>query len=474
MAPINYDLFSTDLADNCELRHLRQLLSQLDLSELIHEIRLRRKGKGRQDWPIDAMLNAVFAMDVLQHRSVSGFVRELRRNPALMLTLGFELRGAFHCDPTTGGYAAPSDSAFCRFCQLLIEIESDTGALTRVFHAQVDELAQLLPDFGQRTGYDGKSIRSHSTGKILPHKTDETTGEQFTSDPDATWGKHEQFGTDRNGKEVKRTKSWFGYTLHVHGDVRYELPIRYRLAPANESEYVHCEELIEECEQLWFYERCESFVADRGLDSNRIRKRLFDKDILAVIDSRRMWRDKNPHPDRLKVPTRPLNAADRLDTILHTEDGVLYCQCPETKEIRTMHYQGREQQRGTLKWACPAAVYDFTCEGRETCYHRGQVKAGAKTRTVRVKIDPEHLRNFGQLPPNTYKWQRYYNERSAMERIYSRVDHAHLAHDHFLRGKARLELKFTIGFSVMLARACVAVKSGQPHRMRSWASLLAA
>ena len=176
------------------------------------------------------MLNAVFAMDILQHRSVSGFVRELRRNPSLMLTLGFELRGAFHCDPVPGGYAAPSDSAFCRFCQLLIEIESDTGALTRVFHAQVDELAQLLPDFGQRTGC----------------------------------------------------------TLHVHGDVQHELSIRFRLAPANESECVHCEELIEECEELWFYERSESFVADRGLDSNRIRKRLFDKDILAVIDSRRM------------------------------------------------------------------------------------------------------------------------------------------------------------------------------------------
>ena len=67
-----------------------------------------------------------------------------------------------------------------------------------------------------------------------------------------------------------------------------------------------------------------------------------------------------------------------------------------------------------------------------------------------------------------------FNQRFAMERIYLRVDHAHLAHDHFLRGQARLELKFTIGFAVMLARACVAVKSGQPHRMRSWATPLVA
>ena len=49
-----------------------------------------------------------------------------------------------------------------------------------------------------------------------------------------------------------------------------------------------------------------------------------------------------------------------------------------------------------------------------------------------------------------------------------------LAHDHFLRGKARLVLKFTVGYAVMLARACVAVKAGQPEKMRSWASSLAA
>ena len=32
MAPINYDLFSTDHADKCELKHLGELHSQLDLS----------------------------------------------------------------------------------------------------------------------------------------------------------------------------------------------------------------------------------------------------------------------------------------------------------------------------------------------------------------------------------------------------------------------------------------------------------
>ncbi len=113
MALINYDLFASDSADNCELKNLTALLEQLDFSELINEILIRRKGRGRRDWPIEAMLNAVFAIDILQHRSVSGFVRELKRNPALMHVLGFPMRRGFHTDPAFDGYAVPSDSAFC-------------------------------------------------------------------------------------------------------------------------------------------------------------------------------------------------------------------------------------------------------------------------------------------------------------------------------------------------------------------------
>ena len=70
-----------------------------------------------------------------------------------------------------------------------------------------------------------------------------------------------------------------------------------------------------------------------------------------------------------------------------------------------MHYQGYEKQRGTLKWACPAAVNDLQCEVRDECYRLGNVSTAAKTRVVRVKVDPDHLRDFGQLPHSTLKWE---------------------------------------------------------------------
>ena len=123
--------------------------------------------------------------------------------------------------------------------------------------------------------------------------------------------------------------------------------------------------------------RCKSFVADRGLDSNPLRKRLFEAEVLAVIANRNLWQDKNLDPDQLRVATRCLDE-NTIDTMLRTEHGDLYCRCPQSREIRPMHYQGYEKKRGTLKWACPAAVYDLQCQGQDECYRQGNVRAGAR------------------------------------------------------------------------------------------------
>ena len=143
---------------------------------------------------------------------------------------------------------------------------------------------------------------------------------------------------------------------------------------------------------------------------------MFEADILSVIANRNLWQDENLDSDQLRVATRCLDE-NKFDTVLRTEHGDLYCKCPESEQIRPMHYQGYEKQRGTLKWACPAAVNDFQCQGRDECYRLGNVTAGAKTRVVRVKVDPDHLRDFGELPHSTLKWKRLYKQRSALERI---------------------------------------------------------
>ena len=474
MAPIHYDLFWQDYFDYCELDRLRGIFAQIDLTEVRREIRRHRHGKGRQDWPIEAMLQAVLAMIVLQHRSVASFRRELMRNPTLMIALGFELKAAANGERNPWvRYRVPSDGAFSRFKQTLIEVDETTGCVQALFEAQRHKLTDLLPDFGRRVGYDGKAIESHSTGRKLAHRVDPLSGECLTSDPDATWGCHKQFGTDSNGKEVQTNKRWFGYELHLLGDVNYELPIGFTLAPAHESEHPHCEALVSEFIGSECSKRCDSFVADRGLDSNRLRKRLFEADILSVIANRNLWQDENLDSDQLRVATRCLDE-NKFDTVLRTEHGDLYCKCPQSEPIRPMHYQGYEKQRGTLKWACPAAVNDFQCQGRDECYRLGNVTAGAKTRVVRVKVDPDHLRDFGELPHSTLKWKRLYKQRSALERINSRIADSFLMHNHYLRGQRRMALRISMSMTVMLAAACFAIEAGQPQNMRSLVHPLAA
>ncbi len=305
------------------------------------------------------MLRSLYAMSILQHRSTESFGRELQRNPHLMLALGFKLKpseGSDEGDPHRP-CRVPSAAAFSRIRQQLCQLESKTGVIKAEFFRQHQELSERLPDYSKEIGHDGKAIESHSTGQKLAHKRDPKSGERLTSDSDASWGCHKQYGADANGKEKDTKKSWFGYTAHVLADVNYELPINFKLAPANESEHPQCNILVDQFLDSPLFARCDGFVADRGLDNDMLRAKQYRKGVLPVIDTRNLWQEKNLEPDQLQVPSRSLDDSV-CDGIVRTECGDLYCKCPQSGKIRPMSYQGRESQRGTLKWACPA-TYGF-------------------------------------------------------------------------------------------------------------------
>ena len=140
--------------------------------------------------------------------------------------------------------------------------------------------------------------------------------------------------------------------------------------------------------------QCETFVADRDLDNDKIRKQLHERDILAVIDTRNLWEEVNSDPDQLKVPTLSLDA-DVYDTMLRTECGNLYRRCPESRPIRPMHYQGYEKKRGALKWVCPAAAFEFDCEGPGRMPSAGP---GRSQRQVKGGVNQSGLRQSSPAP----------------------------------------------------------------------------
>ena len=451
--------------------------------QIIHHLEVMR-GNGRDDFPVRPMWNAVISGVVFQHPSIEALIRELSRNPSLLQACGFEVlplqakplaelvrdtrSGCVHVvwsEPGEAYYAVPNGWNFSRFLGNLIELEESLGLVSGMIPALRGQLMEVLPDFGQHLGYDGKAIDSHSTGQVS-----RKTGE--SSDPDADWGKHETTGIDgRTGKQWKKIKSWFGYGLHLIADTRYEIPVAVHLTPASHSEQVELRamihELMEESPQL--AERCRDFSADRGLDSAETKALLWDDyRIRPLIDTRELWREERQAPDYdpTKPVTRPLDP-ERVDTIVHTEKGTVHCICPATGEQRDLAFQGFEADRDTLKYRCPAAAYGLECKGQAQCHQAGNVSPGDYGRIVRIKITEQDRRIFAPTPHGSPSWRRGYNRRSALERINNRIDNSFGFERHFIRGQAKMQTRVGLALAVMMAMALGHVKAGRIEQMRS-------
>jgi hypothetical protein len=484
MATIEPTLFSwQDVEARSDLDRFVLVRDHLPDEQMIQYLEVMR-GKGRDDFPVRAMWNAVIAGVVFQHRSIESLIRELSRNLSLLEVCGFEVlplqkkpvaelvrdshsgqMRMVHSEPGEAYYAVPSSWNFSRFLSNAIELEGSLGLVAGMVGTLREQLMEALPGFGQHLGYDGKAIESHSTGQKHRH-----SGE--TSDPDADWGKHETVGSDhRTGKPWTKVKSWFGYGLHRIADTRYEIPVAVHVTPASSSEQIELRAMIRETfeHSAQLAQRCQDFSADRGLDGGETKALLWDDyRIRPLIDSRELWREEKQQPDH--DPTRPITRAldpQRTDTIVYTEKGTVHCICPESGEQRDLAFQGFEADRDTVTYRCPAAAYGLDCQGQARCHKAGGVTPGPYGRIVRINITQQDWRIFVPTPYASPSWQRGYNRRSALERINNRIDHSFGFETHFIRGKAKMQTRVGLALAVMMAMALGHVKAGRLDQMRS-------
>ena len=167
-------LFSWQQVDTAsDLDRLRLVLSALPDEPLVRFLEERR-GRGRDDYPVRAMWNALIAGLVFQHPSAAALIRELWRNSELRQLCGF--------DPLRGLGATPSDDAFGRFLELIIE---HRDKLVEMFQQLVEELSRELPELGRRLAVDSKGIRSAGKPVKDEQKQKEPDGRR---DLDADWG----------------------------------------------------------------------------------------------------------------------------------------------------------------------------------------------------------------------------------------------------------------------------------------------
>ena len=76
-------------------------------------------------------------------------------------------------------------------------------------------------------------------------------------------------------------------------------------------------------------------------------------------------------------------------------------------------------------------------------------------------------RIFVPIARSSYKWERAYAQRTAVERVNSRLDRGFDFEEHFIRGLKKVHLRCTLALTVMLAMALGRVHNQRLDRLRS-------
>lgn len=422
-----------------DLERLRLVTEYMPDEGLMDKLERERKN-GRDDYPVRAMWNAVLAGVVFQHISVESLRRELSRNGQLRYMCGFRASTRKSRGRKKKVEIVPPAWVFTRFLKKLLECEAE---INKIFEQLVEELRELLPDFGKDLAIDSKAIQS------LSNRQNKNSKEDGRRDNDADWGRKEYRGIREDGTAWEKIVKWFGYKLHLIVDSNYELPVAYSLTKASEPDINEAHRIIERLdeERPEVLEICETIEADRGYDDTKLIKKTWDEyKIKPVVDIRNMWKD----PDG----TRQLEG---YENAVYNYKGNVYCYCLETGEKREMAVGGFEEDRETLKKLCPAKQYGIECKCMCTC----PIKQG-----IRIKLE-ENRRIFTPIDRASYKWERYYNKRTSVERVNSRLDESFGFEKHYIRGKKKMEVRCGIALCVMLAMAVGRIKEKQQDKMRS-------
>jgi hypothetical protein len=413
-----------------DLERLKLVIEHMPDESLMRKLEDERKN-GRDDYPVRAVWNTILAGVVFQHESVESLRRELSRNGQLRFICG--LYGA-------GDKAVPPEWVYTRFFKKLFKHEEE---INKIFEGLVEESRILLPGFGKDLAIDSKAISS------LSKRENKNTKRDGRRDKDADWGRKEYRGIGKDGTGWEKIVKWFGYKLHLIVDSNYELPVAYSITKASESDISEAHRMVDKLgeERPEILEACETLEADRGYDDSKLIIKLYDEyRIKPVIDIRNCWKDGEE--------TKQLPG---YDNVVYDYKGKVYCYGEKAREKREMCVGGFEKDRRTLKKLCPAKQYGICCESMETC----KVKQG-----IRISLEIDR-RIFTPIDRASYKWERYYDKRTSVERVNSRLDVSFGFERHYIRGKKKMEVRCGIALCVMLAMAVGRIKEKQQDKMRS-------
>lgn len=101
-------------------------------------------------------------------------------------------------------------------------------------------------------------------------------------DTDAKCGIKEKYYKEDKGNEKIKKETHFGYRVHLMADVDYEIET------ANVAEGKMFKKMLDKDENAEILERTDTATADKGYDDGKLLENLEKRNILPIIDKRKM------------------------------------------------------------------------------------------------------------------------------------------------------------------------------------------
>ena len=348
---------------------------------------------GRKGYSVRGMWSALIAGILRQAHSLADVVRLLGRDKDTRMVCGFSKDNI------------PSHDALGRFLKKLV---GHADLLEKCFADLVKEARQVLPGFGAKLAVDSTDMKAYSNGH-----------HQNPSDKDARWGAR---GAGHHSGPAKDKQLdlyyWFGYKLHLVVDALYELPVSFKVTPANEADTTQMQALLKKAGADQAESRPEAVIADKGYDSKGNNEFVFGECQAAPI-----------------IPIREVEGMQMPD--ICNAKGTPLCSCG-----LEMAFWGRDGNY--LKYRCPEAVGKGVCKSRFKC------TSSPYGYVLKLPINDDPRRH-PPVPRESKKWQRLYRLRTAIERVNSRVKELLGLGTITLRGIGKVTVRASLSLLVMLA-----------------------
>jgi len=385
---------------------LRLVLDTLNIEAFLQHLDGRHRWVGRRGYGARTLWACLIAGIVYTIPTIAELRRHLQVSAELRLLCGLGRTARI-----------PSAATFSRFLTLLA---AQPQVLDAAFQEVVQRFQTAAPDFGQRLAFDSSDVHAAANG----HR-------RQPGDPDARWGVKNKPGGSKNEKYY-----WFGYKLHLAVDVRYELPVAFTVTPANVHDSIQAAPLLEQRDQRLLDAQLATVgtpvlspltqvMADKAYDSAAICQAVLDRGAMPVI------------PLRKSSAAKWVGITNGLGTPI----------CPAHLPYV---FWGRDGDY--LKYRCP----HYATPNRLCCLKEHRAVSRCSTspygQVVKIKIGQDPRRHL-PVPRESARWQQLYDQRTAVERVNSRLKDRCLIDDLQVRGLPKVTARLTLGLLVMLAAA---------------------